>query len=270
MCFLNWNIQFELYELYTLNLSHIFLNYQLPANSVFIRGILHSYHVNGVTRIIKVDSRFPPEPTRRLHGVYTDHPGWSHLSGPPRTTTDVWNFPKRPCWHQGTPRISPDVPGQARTTTDLHGSYTAHTPDQPGCDPCWSGTIMDLGLATVPYEHGRVRRSRRAPDRAGPWSGMIRAQFGAFQHRQSASDRHAGANTVCSRTNTVASRMNTAVLRNQHGTHTDSQGLPRTYTEEPRINTNQHGSYTDQHDRYTDQRDCYTDQHDHNTDQHGN
>ena len=138
---------------------------------------------------------------------------------------------------------------------------------QPTNDENTTDDVLILKL--VPYEHGWVRRSRRAPDRAGPWSGMIRAHFWAFQHRQSASDRHAGANTVCSRTNTVASRMNTAVTRNQHGTHTDDQGLPRTYTEEPRINTNQHGSYTDQHDRYTDQHDCYTNQHDRYTDQHG-
>ena len=55
-------------------------------------------------------------------------------------------FAKRPCWHPGSPRITSDVPGQTRTTTDLHGSYTVHMPDHPGCDPCWSGTYMGLGL----------------------------------------------------------------------------------------------------------------------------
>ena len=83
---------------------------------------------------------------RNLHGVYKDHPGWSHLPGPTRTTTDVLNFPKRPCWHPGSPQITSDVPGQTRTTTDLHGSYMVHMPDHPGCAPCWSGTYMGLGL----------------------------------------------------------------------------------------------------------------------------
>ena len=46
--------------------------------------------------------------------------------------------------HQGiTPYF---LPGQTRTTTDLHGGYTVHTPDHPGCDPCWSGTHLGLGL----------------------------------------------------------------------------------------------------------------------------
>ena len=135
---------------------------------MFIRDCLYTHHVNGITRILKAEIRFSPEPTRWWHGVYTDHPGWSHLPGPTRTTTDVLNFPKRPCWHPGSPRITPDVPGQTRTTTDLHGSYTVHMPDHPGCDPCWSGTYMGLGLYTVstriapdeaisPDQHGRLR-----------------------------------------------------------------------------------------------------------------
>ena len=129
-----------------LNLSHILQNYQLPACSVFIRHCLYTHHINGVTRIIKAEIRFSPESTRWWYGVYTDHPGWSHLPGPTRTTTDVLNYPKRPCWHPGSPRITPDVPGQTRTTTDQYGSYTVHMPDHPGCDPCWSGTYMGLGL----------------------------------------------------------------------------------------------------------------------------
>ena len=71
-----------------------------------------------VTRCLSGSSRMKPSP------------------GPTRTTTDALNFPKRPCWHPGSPRITPDVPGQTRTTTDLHGSYTVHMPDHPRCDPC--------------------------------------------------------------------------------------------------------------------------------------
>ena len=153
--FSNWNIAYNLnYMIYSaLNLSHILQNYQLPAYSVFIRDCLYTHHGNGVTRIIKAEIRFSPESTRWWHGVYMDHPGWSHLPGPTRTTTDVLNFPKRPCWHPGSPRITPDVPGQTRTTTDQHGSYTVHMPDHPGCDPCWSGTYMGLGLKTGKWKH---------------------------------------------------------------------------------------------------------------------
>ena len=135
-----------------MNLSHIFRNYQLPAYSVFIRVCLYSHHVNGVTRIIKAESWFSLEPTRRLHGVYTDHPGWSHLPGPIRTTTDVLNFSKRPCWRPGTSRISPDVPGQTRTKQGPPRTYTVATrftrriiPDVIRVDPApiwdWDKTI---------------------------------------------------------------------------------------------------------------------------------
>ena len=132
-----------------LNLWHIFQNYQLPAYSVFIRDCLYTHHVNGVTRIIKAEIRFSPEPTRWLHGVYTDHPGWSHIPGPTRTTTDVLNFPKRSCWHRGTLRITPDVPVQTRapfqknlkdyngSTRHLHGSYA-------GSPWMWSVLIRHL------------------------------------------------------------------------------------------------------------------------------
>ena len=69
-----YNLNYMIYS--ALNLSHIFQNYQLPAYSVFIHDCLYTHYVvNGVTQIIKAESWFPLEPTRRLHGVYTDHPG---------------------------------------------------------------------------------------------------------------------------------------------------------------------------------------------------
>ena len=44
--FLNWNIQFELYDVWCFELStHILQNYQLPAYSVFIRDCLYTHHV---------------------------------------------------------------------------------------------------------------------------------------------------------------------------------------------------------------------------------
>ena len=120
--FLNWTI-WMIWFYSALNLSHIFQNYQLPAYSVFIRDFLYTYHINGVTRIIKAEIRFSPEPTRWLHGVYTDHPGWSHLPGPTRTTAAAplekrvnGNAPLSysPIWARMSTAV-PECPGPRRT-----------------------------------------------------------------------------------------------------------------------------------------------------------
>ena len=134
-----------------MSLSHIFQNYQLPAYSVFIRDCLYTHHVNRVTRIIPAEPRFSREPTWCQHGS----PGRSHLPGRPRTTMDVLNFPKRPCWHpipHGPSRTFPDKQGPLRTLTAATRFMHQINPDVIRVDPapiwdwgfrCWKTTLMD-------------------------------------------------------------------------------------------------------------------------------
>ena len=84
-------------------------------------------------------------------------------------------------------------------------------------------SLITASKATVPYEHGRVRRSRKAPDCAGLWHVLTLGL-------SSIDGRRATTTPVLTWYVHGQTRQLRGRTRNQHGTHMDDKGLLRTYT----------------------------------------